>query len=239
MLKRSTINQSIEIARRVFAAAGLHLPAFATWSVEEWDRCGREADEIRDCMLGWDVTDFGSGDFANIGRTLFTLRNGRHNDSRYPKTYAEKFILDPEGQRAPAHFHRSKREDIINRGNGLIVLELTASDPEGNPAGGTLQLAVDGVARTIRSGSRVALKPGESICLPPRTIHQFWGEGGDGMVIDGVKYGVSGELSSVCDDRSDNVFIHGGNRFPELDEDEPRRYYLCQEYPAAQPPCLR
>ena len=111
MLKRSTINQSIEIARRVFAAAGLHLPAFATWSVEEWDRCGREADEIRDCMLGWDVTDFGSGDFANIGRTLFTLRNGRHNDSRYPKTYAEKFILDPEGQRAPAHFHRSKRED--------------------------------------------------------------------------------------------------------------------------------
>ena len=113
-------------------------------------------------------------------------------------------------------------------------MELTASDPEGNPAGGTLQLAVDGVARTIRSGSRVALKPGESICLPPRTIHQFWGEGGDGMVIDGVKYGVSGEVSSVCDDRSDNVFIHGGNRFPELDEDEPRRYYLCQEYPAAQ-----
>ena len=239
MLKRSTINQSIEIARRVFAAAGLHLPAFATWSVEEWDRCGREADEIRDCMLGWDVTDFGSGDFANIGRTLFTLRNGRHNDPRYPKTYAEKFILDPEGQRAPAHFHRSKREDIINRGNGLIVLELTASDPEGNPAGGTLRLAVDGVARTIRSGSRVALKPGESICLPPRTIHQFWGEGPDGILIDGERYGVSGEVSSVCDDISDNVFIHGGNRFPELDEDEPRRYYLCQEYPAAQPPCLR
>ena len=232
MLKRSTINQSIETARIVFEAAGLHLPAFATWSVEEWQVRGHEADEIRDCMLGWDVTDVGSGDFARIGRTLFTLRNGRHVDPRYPKSYAEKFILDPERQRSPAHFHRSKREDIINRGRGFIVLELTASDPEGNPAGGTLCVAVDGVARTIPSGSRVKLNPGESICLPPRTIHQFWGEGGDGWVIDGVKYGVSGEVSSVCDDRSDNVFLHGGSRFPGIDEDEPRRYYLCQEYPA-------
>ncbi len=233
MLKRSTINRSIEIAQKVFAANGLRLPAFATWSVGEWDRRGHDADEVRDCMLGWDVTDFGSGDFEHIGRTLFTLRNGRHDDPRYPKSYAEKFILDPEGQRAPAHFHRSKREDIINRGGGFIVLELTASDPEGNPAGGTLQVAIDGVAKTIASGSRVKLNPGESICLAPRTIHQFWGEGGNGMVIDGVMYGVSGEVSSVCDDRSDNVFVFGGNRFPELEEDEPRRYYLCQEYPAA------
>ena len=238
-MKRSEINKALKELEAMCRQEHCYLPPFCNFTPEQWQSVGHEYDEVRDCMLGWDVTDFGSGDFANIGRTLFTLRNGRHNDSRYPKTYAEKFILDPEGQRAPAHFHRSKREDIINRGNGLIVLELTASDPEGNPAGGTLQLAVDGVARTIRSGSRVALKPGESICLPPRTIHQFWGEGGDGMVIDGVKYGVSGEVSSVCDDRSDNVFIHGGNRFPELDEDEPRRYYLCQEYPAAQPPCLR
>ncbi len=233
MLKRSIINRSIEIAMKIFSASGLHLPEFAFWSPAEWEKRGRECDEIRDCMLGWDVTDFGSGNFSEIGRTLFTLRNGRHDDPRYPKSYAEKFILDPEGQRAPAHFHRSKREDIINRGNGFIVLELTASDPEGNPTGGTLQVAVDGVSRTIDSGSRVALKPGQSICLAPRTIHQFWGEGGDGIVIDGVRYGVSGEVSSVCDDRTDNVFIHGASRFPGIDEDEPRRYYLCQEYPAA------
>ena len=238
-MKRSEINKALKELEAMCAEYKCYLPPFCGFTPEQWKHIGHDYDEVRDCMLGWDVTDFGSGDFANIGRTLFTLRNGRHNAPRYPKTSAENFILDPEGQRAPAHFHRSKREDIINRGNGLIVLELTASDPEGNPAGGTLRLAVDGVARTIRSGSRVALKPGESICLPPRTIHQFWGEGGDGMVIDGVKYGVSGEVSSVCDDRSDNGFIHGGNRFPELDEDEPRRYYLCQEYPAAQPPCLR
>lgn len=52
-------------------------------------------------------------DFARIGRTLSSLCNGRHDDLRYPKAYAEKFILDPERQRSPAHFHRSKRKDII------------------------------------------------------------------------------------------------------------------------------
>lgn len=49
---------------------------------------------------------------------------------------------------------------------------------------------------------------------------------------DELKYGISGEVSSVCDDRSDYVFLHGGNRFSGIDEDEPLRYYLCQEHPA-------
>ncbi len=230
MMKRSVINRSIEIAKQVFEHNRLRLPAFALWTPAEWNSAGPEANEVRDCMLGWDVTDFGSGDFSRIGRTLFTLRNGRHNDPRYPKTYAEKFILDPEGQRAPAHYHRSKREDIINRGSGSIVLELTSSDAEGHPSAAPLTLAVDGIARTIESGSRVKLKPGESICLPPGTIHQFWGENGD-VVIDGVRYCVSGEVSSVCDDRSDNAFLQPASRFPGIDEDESPRHLLCSEYP--------
>ncbi len=232
MLKRSVVNRSIEVAKEVFSRSGLHLPEFAFWTVDEWNGKGAEADEIRDCMLGWDVTDFGSGDFKNIGRTLFTLRNGRHDDPRYPKSYAEKFILDPEGQRAPAHFHRSKREDIINRGTGFIVLELTRSDVHGNPAKGSLTVAIDGVSRTLSSGDRVKLKPGQSICIHPGTIHQFWGEGGYGFVIGGMMYGVSGEVSSVCDDRNDNVFIAGNScRFPKIEEDENPRHFLCQEYP--------
>ncbi len=232
MLKRSAINKSIEIAKEVFAKSGMRLPEFAFWTREDWMNMGHQADEIRDCMLGWDVTDFGSDDFKNIGRTLITLRNGRHDDLRYPKSYAEKFILDPEGQRAPAHFHRSKREDIINRGTGFIVLELTKSDAQGEPAKGTLAVSIDGISKNISSGDRVKLKPGQSICLHPGTIHQFWGEGGNGIVIDGVMYGASGEVSSVCDDRNDNVFIAGKScRFPEIDEDEKAVHYLCQEYP--------
>ena len=220
------------MAKDVFSRSGLRLPEFAFWTIDDWLKVGAEADEIRNCMLGWDVTDFGSGDFKNIGRTLFTLRNGRHNDPRYPKSYAEKFILDPEGQRAPAHFHKSKREDIINRGTGFIVLELTKSDKDGQTASGSMTVAIDGISKSIVSGDRVKLKPGQSICIHPGTIHQFWGEGGNGFLIDGVIYGVSGEVSSVCDDRNDNVFIAGKScRFPKIDEDEKARHFLCQEYP--------
>ena len=112
-LKRSTINESIAVAQEVISHFGMHLPAFAHWTPRQWEEAGSEYDEIRHCMLGWDVTDFGSKDFYNIGRTLFTVRNGKPENIQYPKEYAEKWLIDPENQRAPAHFHRSKREDII------------------------------------------------------------------------------------------------------------------------------
>jgi D-lyxose ketol-isomerase len=233
-LNRARIEASIAIAKQVFGAFKLSLPPFAFWTVSDWDRAGPEYDEVRHCMLGWDVTDFGSNDFPNIGRTLFTLRNGKINDPRYPKAYAEKFILDPEGQRAPAHFHRTKREDIINRGgSGNILVQLTHVSPDNHPEKGTLAIAVDGCRRVIQSGDTIRLEPGCSLCIPPRTIHQFWGEEGTGMKIDGVCYAVSGEVSTVCDDLADNFFMDDMNRFPQIIEDAPRRHYLCNEYPAA------
>lgn len=235
-LCRSLINSSVQTAKRVFAHYGIGLPEFAAWTIEQWQNVGAEADEIRDCMLGWDVTDFGSNRFGEIGRTLFTLRNGRCADPRYVKTYAEKLILDPEGQRAPAHYHRSKREDIINRAGGNIIVELTATEEDGAPAARTFQVAVDGIVRTLGPRGQIRLRPGQSLCIPPRTIHQFWGEEGTGYKIDGVGYTVSGEVSSVCDDWNDNAFLEAFERFPQLLEDEPRQVYLCHEYPKASKP---
>jgi D-lyxose ketol-isomerase len=234
-LQRSTVEACIATAREAFKHLHISLPPFARWRVEDWAAAGTEYDEVRDCMLGWDVTDFGSGDFLRIGRTLFTLRNGRLGDPRYPKSYAEKLILDPEGQRAPAHFHRTKREDIINRGGGNILVQLTLADADNQPAKGRLTVAVDGRARTIASGETVRLQPGESVCIPPRTIHQFWGEEGHGFRIDGTGYTVSSEVSTVCDDLNDNFFLADMTRFPALHEDIPRRHYLCHEYPRAAP----
>ncbi len=233
LLKRSEIERSVETAIQVFQHFGFHLPPFAFWNVEDWQKKGPEADEIRDCMLGWDVTDFGSGRFKEIGRTLLTLRNGSAKNANYPKTYAEKLILDPENQRAPAHFHLSKREDIINRGGGNILVEVCKAMDDGKRSDEPFTLQVDGQTVALNPGDRVCLESGQSVCLPARTIHQFWGEEGTGLEVDGVQYTVSGEVSSVCDDLADNFFLEPMTRFPELDEDVARTRYLCGEYPAA------
>jgi D-lyxose ketol-isomerase len=233
-LKRSTINESVYTAKIVLAHFGVHLPSFAHWNEKQWLEAGPAYDEIRECMLGWDVTDFGSKDFVNIGRTLFTVRNGRLNIPGYPKQYAEKWLIDPEGQRAPAHFHLSKREDIICRAGGNILVQLTKADPDGNPSNETFSVQVDGCTRRLSPGEIVRLHPGESLTIHPRTIHQFWGEEGTGWQLDGVGYTLSSEISSVCDDWNDNVFlVDYGVRFPEIEEDEPRTCFLCNEYPSA------
>jgi D-lyxose ketol-isomerase len=224
---RSLINRSIAEAMAAFARFGVALPPWAFWSPAEWASKGPECDPIRDCMLGWDVTDFGSGDFANIGRTLFTVRNGTTRKPGYAKTYAQKYLFDPENQRAPAHFHRSKMEDICCLAGGNILIQLRPAGPDEQPGDAPLAVTVDGIARTIAADELVRLRPGQSICIPPRTIHQFWGERGTGLT-------VSSEVSSVCDDWSDNVFlVDDGVRFPKIVEDTPRRHYLCHEYPSA------
>jgi D-lyxose ketol-isomerase len=225
-LKRSQVNASIRLAIGVFAKAAINLPPFANWTVGEWQRKGAEADEIRHCLLGWDVTDFGSGDFSCIGRTLFTLRNGSVRHPQYTKSYAEKLILDPERQRAPAHFHRSKMEDIINRSGGNIMVQLSKANSEDSWSQEKFAVQVDGETFHVSAGHTVRLRPGQSLCIPPRTIHQFWGEEGTGLT-------VSSEVSSLCDDWEDNCFLHPSIRFPKIDEDEPREYYLCHEYPSS------
>lgn len=232
-LNRARVEASIALAKIVFGRFHVALPPFAHWTTTDWDRAGADHQEVRDCMLGWDVTDFGSQDFTNIGRTLFTLRNGNLHDPRYPKSYAEKLILDPEGQRAPAHFHRTKREDIINRGGGNICVRLCSTDAFDQLATTPLEIVVDGCRRKIASGETLRLRPGESLCIPPRTIHQFWGEEGTGERIDGIGYTVSSEVSSVCDDLTDNFFFADLTRFPRIVEDAPRLHYLCNEYPSA------
>lgn len=234
-LRRSIINARIKTAIEVCNYFDFKLPGFAYWSIEDWKKAGSEYDEIRDCMLGWDVTDFGSQDFENIGRVLFTLRNGKSGSSKYPKEYAEKLLIDPENQRAPAHFHRSKREDIVCRAGGNILVQLTKADAQGNPSQEDLDVSIDGRKVKLTIGETVRLEPGMSVTIPPYTIHQFWGEEGTGYQIDGVGHTISSEISSVCDDLNDNVFlVEYAKRFPEIIEDEAREYYLCHEYPDAE-----
>ena len=55
---------------------GFILPPFVLWGPEDWADKGEEYDELKRNMLGWDITDFGQGDFDKIGLFLITLRNG-------------------------------------------------------------------------------------------------------------------------------------------------------------------
>ena len=87
---------------------------------------GAECDEIRACKLGWDVTDFASGDFARVGlpRSPFATAPALQ---RYRRTvYCEKAMIVGEGQRTPMHCHAVKQEDIICRAGGDLVSRSTA-----------------------------------------------------------------------------------------------------------------
>ena len=76
-----------------------YLPPFCNFTPEEWKTKGHEYDEVRDCMLGWDITDYGLGDFDKVGMSLITIRNGnRAMQEKYPKVYAEKLLYMKEGQ---------------------------------------------------------------------------------------------------------------------------------------------
>ncbi len=224
-MKRSEINASIRLAMEFFEDMRFRLPAFAFWTPSDWQTKGPEYDEICDLGLGWDVTDFGSGDLARIGRTIFTLRNGRVADPRYPKSYAHKVMHMNEGQKSVIHYHRQKMEDICNQAGGNILIDLWQVSADGGLGEQDLALAVSGRRTVHRAGQSLRLAPGESICLPPRTYHRFWAEEGNGPVL-------SVEVSSVCDDHTDNIFLETGQRFPEILEDEPPQYVLCHEYDA-------
>lgn len=225
-MKRSEINRILREAMAFIEKHRFALPPFAYWTPEDWRKAGPEADEIRDNLLGWDITDFGSGDFLRTGLVLFTIRNGSYHDPRYPKPYAEKIMVARERQVTPMHFHHLKMEDIICRAGGNLLLELYNATPEDGLADTPVEVSVDGVRRTVAPGEIVRLTPGESITLPPRLYHRFYGEEGKGWVL-------IGEVSRVNDDRTDNRFYEPVGRFPAIEEDEPPAYYLCTEYPRA------
>ena len=224
-MQRSEINRYIKEAIDLFKNAGFHLPPFAFWTPEQWRNKGPEADEIRDNGLGWDLTDYGLGSYLDTGLLLFTLRNGNYaQKEKYPKGYAEKIMVVKENQVCPWHFHWHKREDIINRGGGELVIELYLCDDKENLSDQPVSAAIDGQRIQVAPGGRVVLAPGQSICLEPYMYHKFYGNPGKGTVI-------VGEVSAVNDDHHDNRFLEQMGRFPDIVEDELPIHLLCTEYP--------
>ncbi|MDR0424837.1 MAG: D-lyxose/D-mannose family sugar isomerase [Clostridiales Family XIII bacterium] len=223
-MKRSEINGLIRRAEQFIGKQQFALPPFAHWTPADWQGKGPECDEIRDNMLGWDVTDYGLGKFGEVGLVLVTIRNGNQNNPAYRKPYAEKLLISEEGQVAPMHFHWNKMEDIINRGGGTLVMKLYNADAGDGLDSTDVDVVCDGVRMTVPAGTELELKPGESVALTPRMYHAFWAKKGCGPVL-------IGEVSQCNDDNTDNRFYESVGRFPRIDEDEAPYRLLCNEYP--------
>ncbi|MGG0717983.1 D-lyxose/D-mannose family sugar isomerase [Robertmurraya massiliosenegalensis] len=226
-MKRSEVNKLMKEAVEFIEKMNFKLPPFAFWNPKDWETKGNEYDEIRDNLLGWDITDFGRGDFRSEGLLLFTIRNGNLNNNKYIKSYAEKILIVEEEQVTPFHFHWNKMEDIINRGGGNLLVQLYNSTKEEDFADTPVQVSIDGRSVTVEPGAIIRLTPGESITLPVGLYHKFWGEKGNGKVL-------IGEVSMVNDDFTDNRFYKEAGRFSEIEEDEAPLYLLGNEYPSGE-----
>lgn len=223
-MKRSRINTIMADADDMIRSFGFVLPPFANWTPDEFVARKDDAKNVINARCGWDITDYGKDDFDNLGLFLFTLRNGRLADLQRGggMCYAEKLLISRQDQLSPMHTHVIKAEDIINRGGATLVIELFGSDDDGNCAeekGGTVWC--DGIRREFAPGEKLKLATGESVTLMPGDWHAFWGEGGDVLI---------GEVSTVNDDETDNIFREPIGRFANIEEDVAPSHLLVSDY---------
>jgi len=156
------------------------------------------------------------------------------------------FTLPPWAYWSPEEFKARKTEaaEVISARNGWDITDYGAGrydemglflftlrngrladlqrDKDGNFAedqGGTVWC--DGLKRDYAPGEKLRLGPGESVTLMPGDWHAFWGEGGDVLI---------GEVSTVNDDETDNIFREPIGRFAEIDEDEAPKHLLVSDY---------
>lgn len=223
-MKRSAINAIMADADEMIRQFGFVLPPFAYWTAEEFVARKDQAAHLITSRCGWDITDYGAGDYDRMGLFLFTLRNGLLDDLRQGggMCYAEKLLISKQDQLSPMHSHILKAEDIINRGGAKLAVELYGSDDHGNFAedrGGAV--FCDGLRVEYDAGQKLILAPGQSVTLRPGDWHAFWGEGGDVLI---------GEVSTVNDDETDNIFRDPIGRFAEIEEDQPPTHLLVSDY---------
>ena len=223
-MKRSMINTIMAEADEMIRRHGFALPPFAYWSPDQFQAERDAAHHLIDARCGWDITDYGGGDFDRMGLFLFTLRNGRLADLQRGggMCYAEKLLISRREQISPMHTHVLKSEDIINRGGATLIVELFGSDESGGFApdrGG--QVWCDGIARSYAPGEKLRLQPGCSVTLMPGDWHAFWAEGGDVLI---------GEVSTVNDDLTDNIFRDDIGRFATIEEDTAPTHLLVSDY---------
>jgi len=223
-MKRSRVNDIIRESDEFIQSFGFRLPPFAYWKPQQLVDRKEELSGIINARLGWDITDYGNGDFEAMGLMLFTTRNGSQEDLKAGggMCYAEKIMISRENQISPMHRHITKAEDIINRGGATLAIKMFESDKNGKlDKTAPVVLTSDGEPKHMAPGDTLRLQPGQSVTLLPGNWHEFWGEGGDVLI---------GEVSTVNDDLTDNIFEQPIGRFSDIDEDEDPIHLLVSDY---------
>jgi D-lyxose ketol-isomerase len=179
-MKRSEINQAYLQAKAFFEKNG--------WSILP--------------HFKWDVTDFGLGNFSESGLVLINLCE--------EVEYCEKLMFATKNMLTPAHFHKSKKEDIICR-TGQLEIELwnKGQKPSEN---GKFHMKINGEIQELISGQKIILNSGERITIQQGIWHAFKPISEECII---------GEVSTANDDANDNFFDNPNiGRYPEILEDE-------------------
>ena len=126
-MKRSKVNEILRAGDEFIRSFGYVMPPFAYLSPKEMRAQRDRLGTIVDRRLGWDITDYGQGDFDRLGLFLFTARNGDAADLTAGRgmLYAEKIMISrprPGVADAPAHregrrHHQPRRRDA---GAGIL-----------------------------------------------------------------------------------------------------------------------
>ena len=221
-MKRSMVNEILREGDAFIRSFGFTLPPFAYWDLAQMQR--NDTSVLQSRNMGWDITDYGQEKFDELGLLLFTVRNGVQADlaAGSGMLYAEKIMISRLNQLSPMHRHNLKAEDIINRGGGDLVLELFApADDLSIDRDSDITVPVDGQMVTLPAGGRLKLDPGQSVTLLPGVWHAFWAEKANVLI---------GEVSTVNDDNTDNVFEMDIGRFANIQEDEAPLHLLVSDY---------
>ena len=223
-MNRSQVNTILMDADKFMRSHGVTLPPFAYWTLDDFIHKKSSITSILSARLGWDITDYGAGNFDTMGLFLFTTRNGSLQDLKAGTgmCYAEKIMISRQDQLSPMHRHIYKTEDIINRGGATLAIQMFESDTNGKiDPNSAVNVMSDGQAVRLDAGDVLRLAPGQSVTLYPGNWHKFWGDGGDVLI---------GEVSTVNDDKTDNIFAEPIGRFSTIAEDTEPQHLLVSDY---------
>jgi D-lyxose ketol-isomerase len=163
-MKRSEINEivkeSVAAINRVTAA-----PRWSLWTPEEWEQVLAITDEFFVGKWGNNVTDFGSGDFAQCGLFFITCINGPADG---PTPYCRKLMVLRKGQRCPYHRHREKTKHI-----GVIAGSMALAVNDGGDR--EISISVSGLRRSMVPCVGEMFFDGDYVRLLPGMYHRFKG----------------------------------------------------------------